>query len=241
MSIFAQVFGYLLGLIYGIVNDYGVAIILFTLITKLLLMPFTIKQMKSSKAMAAIQPKMKEIQEKYKDNKEKQNQMLVELYKEHKYNPMSGCLPLLIQFPIIIGLFTALREPGTYVFINDPELLASATNDTFLWIKNLSLPDLMSNVISTGPAWLLEFPGIMPILSALLTYLQMSTMNSSAPTSGNSSVNNQMKIMQTIFPVMILFWGKSLSAGLILYWTVGSVFQIAQQYVMKSPAKGDAK
>ena len=241
MSIFAQVFGYLLGLIYGIVNDYGVAIIIFTLFTKLLLMPFTIKQMKSSKAMAAIQPKMKEIQEKYKDNKEKQNQMLVELYKEHKYNPMSGCLPLLIQFPIIIGLFTALREPGTYVFVGDPELALLATQDTFLWIKNLSLPDLMSNVFSTGPAWLLGFPGIMPILSSVLTYFQMSSQNASTQTSGNSAMNNQMKIMQIMFPVMILFWGKSLSAGLILYWTVGSVFQIVQQYVMKTPAKGEAK
>lgn len=241
MSIFAQVFGYLLGLIYGIVNDYGIAIIIFTLLTKLLLMPFTIKQMKSSKAMAAIQPKMKEIQEKYKDNKEKQNQMLVELYKEHKYNPMSGCLPLLIQFPIIIGLFTALREPSTYVFVGNPELALTATQDTFLWIKNLSLPDLMSNIFSTGPSWLLGLPGIMPILSSILTYFQMASQNASTQTAGNSAMNNQMKIMQIMFPVMILFWGTSLSAGLILYWTVGSVFQIVQQYVMKSPAKGEAK
>lgn len=139
MNIFAQIFGYLLGLIYGVVNDYGIAIILFTLITKSLLMPFTIKQLRSQKAMAAIQPKMKEIQDKYKDNKEKQNQMLVELYKEHKYNPLSGCLPLLIQFPIIIGLFTAMRQPGDYVFVNNPELLAKATEQTFLWIGNLSV------------------------------------------------------------------------------------------------------
>jgi YidC/Oxa1 family membrane protein insertase len=241
LSIFAQVFGYLLGLIYGLVNDYGIAIIIFTLFTKLLLMPFTIKQMKSSKAMAAIQPKMKEIQEKYKDNKEKQNQMLVELYKEHKYNPMSGCLPLLIQFPIIIGLFTALREPGTYVFVNNPELTLLATQDTFLWIKNLSTPDLMSNIFTTGPAWLLALPGIMPIMSSVLTYFQMSSQNASTQTSGNNAMNNQMKIMQIMFPVMILFWGTSLSAGLILYWTVGSVFQIVQQYVMKTPAKGETK
>lgn len=239
MSIFAQVFGYLLGLIYGIVNDYGIAIIIFTLISKLLLMPFTIKQMKSSKAMADIQPKMKEIQEKYKDNKEKQNQMLVELYKEHKYNPLSGCLPLLIQFPIIIGLFNALREPGTYVFINNPELLASATSETFLWMKNLSLPDLMSNVLSIGPEWFLGLPGLMPILSAALTYVQMAT--TQTPSGGNDAINNQMKIMSIIFPVMILFWGTSMSAGLMLYWTVGSIFQIVQQYVMKRPSKGVTK
>ncbi len=239
MNIFAQIFGYLLGLIYGVVNDYGIAIILFTLITKSLLMPFTIKQLRSQKAMAAIQPKMKEIQDKYKDNKEKQNQMLVELYKEHKYNPLSGCLPLLIQFPIIIGLFTAMRQPGDYVFVNNPELLAKATEQTFLWIGNLSVPDLMSNVFSSGPVWFLALPGFMPILSAALTYFQMASMNTT--TGGSDAVNSQMKIMQIIFPVMILFWGKTMSAGLILYWTVGSIFQIVQQYIMKRPAKGDVK
>lgn len=239
MDIFAKIFGYLLGLIYGVINDYGISIIIFTLFTKLLLMPFTIKQLKSSKAMQDIQPKMKEIQEKYKDNKEKQNQMLVELYKEHKYNPLSGCLPLLIQFPIIIGLFTAMREPGNYVFVNNPELLAQATGDAFLWMGNLSDPDLMSNIFSTGPVWLLGLPGLMAILSATLTYFQMSSMNTS--TGGSDAMANQMKIMQIIFPVMILFWGKTMSAGLMLYWTVGSLFQIVQQYVMKRPAKGDVK
>ncbi|MBE0451147.1 MAG: YidC/Oxa1 family membrane protein insertase [Clostridia bacterium] len=238
MSIFAEVFGYLLGLIYKLVQNYGVAIIIFTLLTKLILMPFTIKQLRSSKAMAALQPKMKEIQEKYKDNKEKQNQMMVELYKEHNYNPLSGCLPLLIQFPIIIGLFTALREPGTYVFVNNPDLLELATQQSFLWMKNLSDPDLISNILSTGPAWLIGLPGLMPVMSAALTYFQMNSMNS-AQASGSAGQNSSMKMMQTIFPVMILFWGKSLSAGLILYWTVGSLFQLVQQYLMNKPAKGE--
>ncbi len=238
MSIFAEVFGYLLGLIYKLVQNYGVAIIIFTLLTKLILMPFTIKQLRSSKAMAALQPKMKEIQEKYKDNKEKQNQMMVELYKEHNYNPLSGCLPLLIQFPIIIGLFTALREPGTYVFVNNPDLLELATQQSFLWMKNLSSPDLISNILSTGPAWLIGLPGLMPVMSAALTYFQMNSMNS-AQASGSAGQNSSMKMMQTIFPVMILFWGKSLSAGLILYWTVGSLFQLVQQYLMNKPAKGE--
>ena len=188
--------------------------------------------------MAALQPKMKEIQEKYKDNKEKQNQLMMELYKEHNYNPLSGCLPLLIQFPIIIGLFTAMREPQLYVFADNPELLIKATQDAFLWIKDLSQPDLMSNVLSTGPQWLLGLPGLMPILSAVLTYFQMSSMNSSQA-AANASQNSSMKIMQTIFPVMILFWGTSLSAGLIVYWTVGSLFQVVQQYLMNRPIKGD--
>ena len=116
-------------------------------------------------------------------------------------------------------------------------MLAKATEQTFLWIGNLSVPDLMSNIFSSGPVWFLALPGLMPIISSALTYFQMSSMNSA--TGGTDAVNNQMKIMQIIFPVMILFWGKTMSAGLILYWTVGSIFQIVQQYIMKRPAKGD--
>lgn len=238
MAIFAKIFGYLLGLIYHVVPSYGIAIIIFTLLTKFLLLPFTIKQLQSSKKMAAIQPKMKAIQEKYKDNKEMQNQKMLELYKEHNYNPLSGCLPLLIQFPIIIGLFTALREPVTYVFGGDAEVAKLAIEQGFLWVNNLSQPDLISNIIKTGPVWLLALPGLLPVLSAIFTYIQMSTMSAQQP-APNPGQANPMKIMQTIFPVMILFWGKSLASGLILYWTVGSLFQLAQQYITQRPSKGD--
>lgn len=238
MTIFAKVFGFLLGMIYKVVPSYGIAIIIFTLITKFLLLPFTIKQLQSSKKMAEIQPKMKAIQDKYKDDKEKQNQKMLELYKEHNYNPVSGCLPLLIQFPIIIGLFTALREPITYVFGGDTETAKLAIEQGFLWVKNLSEPDLISNLIKTGPAWLLGLPGLLPILSALFTYIQMNTMNT-AQAAPNPGQANPMKIMQTIFPIMILFWGKSLASGLILYWTIGNLFQLAQQYIMQRPSKGD--
>lgn len=238
MTIFAQVFGYLLGVIFNLVQNYGIAIILFTLITKLIMLPLTFKQMKSSKEMAAIQPKIKEIQEKYKGNPEKQQQLTMELYKEHNYNPLSGCLPILIQFPIIIGLFTALRQPELYVFPGNEELLLKATQSTFLWIGNLSLPDLIGNIIPNGPEWLIALPGLLPIVSAALTYFQMKTMNTSTP--GNDAAAAQMKVMATIFPIMILMWGKSFSAGLILYWTIGSVFQIGQQYYMNRQVKGDA-
>lgn len=202
-------------------------------------MPFTIKQIKSSKAMAEIQPKIKEIQDKYKGNQEKQNQLLMELYKEHNYNPLMGCLPLLIQFPIIIGLFTALRQPETYVFVNNPELLATATQDFFLWVPNLSQPDLMSNIWASGPSWFTGLPGLLPITSAALTYVQMKSMNKTTQV-GDNPMNNQMKYMAMILPVMILMWGKTMSAGLILYWTVGNIFQIGQQYFMNRQTKGEA-
>ncbi len=232
MTIFAQIFGYLLGLIFKVVQDYGLSIIIFTLITKTILMPLTFKQQKSSREMQAIQPKIQEIQTKYKNNPEKMNQMIADLYKEHNYNPLSGCLPILIQFPIIIGLFTALRQPGLYVFPDNPTLLASATTDFFLWVPNLSQPDLIANILPNGPSWLIGLPGLLPIASAALTYFQMLTMNAQQPSASKGAVNSQMKIMQTIMPLMILVWGRSMSAGLILYWTIGNIFQIAQQYLI---------
>lgn len=239
MSFFANIFGYLLGIIFGIVGNYGLSIIIFTLITKVILMPFTIKQLQSSKKMAEIQPKMKAIQEKYKDDKEKQNQMTLDLYKEHNYNPLSGCLPLLIQFPIIIGLFTALREPLEYVFAGNEELYNQAMSQSFLWVQNLSQPDLMGNLFSAGPEWFLLLPGLLPMLSAFFTYFQMKSSMASQPAPAPGQ-NNPMKIMQTIFPVFILLWGRALASGLILYWTIGSIFQLAQQYYMQHMSKGDA-
>lgn len=128
----------------GIAN-YGVAIILLTLVIKLVLYPLTVKQVRGMKAMQELQPKMKDLQEKYKGNPEKLNKEMAILYKESGVNPLSGCLPLLVQMPILIGIFYAIRD---YQYAQMP---------SFLWMTDLSLPD---------PIYAL------PILSALTTYIQ---------------------------------------------------------------------
>lgn len=241
MGFIAETFGHILRIIYNLIPNFGVSIIIFGILTRLLLVPFYFKQIKSSKVMMKIQPRIKELQKKYaKDAKTLQIKQL-ELYKEYGYNPMAGCLPTIIQFVLIIGMFNALRNPGIYVF-TDPEVLKEATNQYFFWIPNLSKPDLLSNVISTDIfAFSANLPGILPILSAVMTYFQLAyapTMSTpaKAPSSQgqgaqqNDYFSNMNKTFKIVFPVLILLYGVSFDAGIIIYWTIGTIFSLAQTY-----------
>ncbi len=136
--------------LYGLTNmlgvpSYGLAIVIMTIIVKLILYPLTKKQIESTKAMMSIQPKMKEIQEKYKDDKQRLNMELANLYKNEGVNPLAGCLPLLVQMPIMIGIFYGIRD------------FSYAGPSNFLWMESISNPDPMY---------------ILPILSALTTFIQ---------------------------------------------------------------------
>lgn len=125
--------------------NYGLAIIIMTIIVKLALYPLTAKQIKSTAAMMELQPKLKALQAKYKDNKPMLNQKMAELYKEQGVNPFAGCLPLLIQMPIMIGIFYGIRD---FQYVGPAN---------FMWMENISLPD---------PIF------VLPVLSALTTYIQ---------------------------------------------------------------------
>lgn len=220
----ANLLGSLLKIIYDIIGNYGISIIVFTIVVKLILLPLTMTQTKSMKSMQEINPKIQELKEKYKDNPEKMNQKTMELYKEYKVNPLAGCLPLLIQFPILIGLFNALRNPTVYVFPNEEAYLAADT--AFLWMSNLASPD----VIFLGG---IAIPFILPILAAITTYFQSAMMSPKGAKKDSSQT-----MMLYLFPVMMLFWGRTFPAGLLLYWVAGNVFQIVQQSVLaKRPAK----
>lgn len=226
MYFLAKFIGPALRSLYNLVGNYAFAIILFTILMKLFLLPLSIKQIKSTKKMSELQPKLKKLQEQYKNDKETLNKKTMELYQKNGANPLSGCLPLLVQMPILFGLLGSLREPATYVFVENPEAAKIATEAGFLWLKNLTDPDLLGNVISSGPDWLLALPGIFPIISAASTYIQMNVMKSS-PQQGNN-----MKAFAMVMPLMILWMGSKFSAGLILYWTVSNLFQIGQQYLI---------
>lgn len=114
-----QLFGYPLGwimwLLYQVVRNYGIALLLFTILAKAALFPLSIKQQKSSAKMAVFSPKMQEIQKKYANNKQKQQEEMMKLYEEHGYNPMSGCLPMLIQFPILFGIIDVVYNPLKHI------------------------------------------------------------------------------------------------------------------------------
>ena len=193
MNIISNALGHVLRIIFELVQNYGLSIILFTIVVKVLLLPLTIKQTKSTKAMQDIQPKILEIQTKYKDKPEKQQQEIMKIYTEAKINPLAGCLPLLIQMPILIALFSAKG---------------------FLWIKDLTTPDV-----------------ILAVLSGATTFLMQTLMMPKDQQQGS------MKMMTYVMSAMMLFWGFSFPAGLTLYWTIGNVFAIAQHYLIMNPLR----
>nr|WP_315021228.1 YidC/Oxa1 family membrane protein insertase [uncultured Aminipila sp.] len=198
--------GWLLSFIYSLLNDYGLTLIIFTILVKGCLYPLYAAQIKSTAGMAEIQPKMKALQTKYANDKETLNIKMMELYKEEKFNPMGGCLPMAIQMPIIFGLFTLLRNPMAYM--NSDSMLL-AIHESFLWIMDLSQPDL----------W------ILPIAAGVTTFISFSQTQSQQG-SANNQMAPMMNMMKYFFPVMIVWMGRSFPAGLTIYWFIGTLVQI---------------
>lgn len=186
------------------VPSYGLAIVIMTVIVKLLLYPLTKKQIESTKAMMEIQPKMKAIQEKYKNDKERLNMELANLYKNEGVNPLAGCLPLIVQMPIMIGIFYGIRD------------FHYAGPSSFLWMESISVPD---------PTF------ILPILSAVTTFIQSKQ---TMPDTGAA----QNKIMLYFMPLFIGYISLEFPAGLVIYWVVMNIMQIAQQAMMNKAAAG---
>jgi len=201
----AQPIGWVLSLIYGLVGNYGIAIIIFTLLVKLLLFPLYAKQIKSTAKMSQLSPKMKAIQQKYANDKTTLNIKMQEFYKEEKFNPAAGCLPMLIQMPIIFGVFALLRQPLLYMQSD----MLFAVHESFLWIMDLSQPD----------KW------VLPILAGIATYFSfLTTNNKNAP--AQAGMGEMMKMMKYVFPLMIVLMGRSFAAGLSIYWFFGQFIQI---------------
>lgn len=188
------------------IPNLGLAIVIMTIIIKLIMYPLTQKQIQSTKAMMELQPKMKALQEKYKDDKQRLNMELANLYKTEGVNPLAGCLPLLIQMPIMIGIFYGIRD---YNYAAHPEIVTS-----FLWLKDISQAD---------PTY------ILPVLSALTTFIQTKQ---TMPDTGNA----QGKIMGYFMPLFIGYISLTFPAGLVLYWVVMNIMQIAQQAMMNKAA-----
>jgi len=197
--------------IYNLVGNYGISIIILTLIVRLALLPLYNKQNKYTAALTEMQPKIKEIQTRYAADKNTMNEKMGQLYQEANISPLSGCWPLLIQMPIIIGLFALLRNPTTYMTAAN---MVTAAHESFLWIADLSQPD----------NW------ILPIAAGITTYLTSASMG----TTDNSSTN---AIMKYFFPIMIFLFGKSYPAGLALYWAIGNVFTYLQTLYFNSKKK----
>ncbi|MDO4287634.1 MAG: membrane protein insertase YidC [Eubacterium sp.] len=219
MSILYRAFGFVLFQIYNFVQNYGVAIILFTLLVNVCLLPLAIKQTKSMKEMQALRPELQKLQKKYKNNPEKLNQETMKLYKLYNVSPMAGCLPLLIQLPIIYALFGALRDPARWVFTSGS---TEAVSQSFAWIPNMSEPDPFV---------------ILPLLCIVFTFItQKFTMSAQKGTMDPSAEKSQ-QIMLYIMPVMIGVAAWQMPAGVALYWVVRNIFTFIQQVIMlRKPA-----
>lgn len=195
-------------------HDVGIVIILLTLLIRVLLAPSTGKSLRSQKAMSALQPKLTELREKHKNDKEGQAKAMMELYKEHKISPLSSCLPLLIQLPILIALYQVFNNglkgslSGLYSFVTNPGHL----NPKFLGLIDLSQPSLP-----------------FAILAGLAQFWQSRMLMKANPSTDSTT---KAMTMQTtyVLPFISVVIALKLPAGLPLYWVITTLFGIAQQY-----------
>ena len=152
MNFITQLFGYPLGwvmwLLYTVIRNYGIALILFTILLKAALFPLSIKQQKSSAKMSVFQPKIEEIQKKYANNKEKQQEELMKLYQEHGYNPMSGCLPMLIQFPILFGIIDVVYRPLQHILRLPKDVITQLTEIITAHVENPNTYQIELQIVS---------------------------------------------------------------------------------------------
>ena len=196
----------LMGWMHAMVPNWGVALILTTLSLKLVFLPLTIKASRSMKRMAKLQPFMVAIREKYKDNPAKQHAATIDLYKEHKVNPMGGCLPMLIPMPFFIAFFTMLRSTAELRYAS------------FLWVPDLASTDTVGHIFGISI-------NVLPLLLTALTVVQMRL----TPTPNADPA--QAKMMQ-FMPLVFLFIYYSMPAALSLYSTANALFTIVQQVII---------
>lgn len=200
-------------------NSYGLAIIIVTLMLRVLILPLMIKQTKSTKAMQALQPQMKELREKYsakdQQTQQKLQKEMMELFQTHGVNPLAGCLPILVQMPILIAFYHAIiRTPQI-----NPEVDPSYTGapQEFLWFE----------LGNADPYF------ILPLVAGATTFIQQKMMM--------VQDNPQMKALLYIMPIMIMAFAAFFPSALALYWVIGNLFMIIQTYFITGPNVGKKK
>jgi YidC/Oxa1 family membrane protein insertase len=201
---------FLLNFFYKYIKNYGIAIILLTILVRIILYPLTLKSYKSMREMHKLQPHIQELQKKYKDDPKRMQKEMMLLYKEHKVNPFSGCLPMLLQMPILIALFTTLRSAI--------ELRGAPF---MLWIKDLSEPDTLLRLPNGLPI------NILPILVTGAMFLQQK-MTSMPATSEQQA--QQQKMMTFIMPIFMGFIFYNFPSGLNLYFGLSTILGVFDQY-----------
>jgi YidC/Oxa1 family membrane protein insertase len=213
-TVIAKPLLHVLNWFYRFTHNYGIAIILLTVIIKVLFWPLTQKSFQSMQAMKKLQPKIAQLREKYGDDKEKLNQELMQLYRTYKVNPVGGCLPMVLQIPVFFALYRMLN--GAVELRHMPFML---------WIHDLTAPDRLDIGFS------IPYLGGLPVLTILMG-ATMFIQQKMTPSAGDPRQEQIMLLMPVVFTVMFV----NFPAGLVLYWLVNNVLSIVQQYFINRNA-----
>ncbi|HYN36231.1 MAG TPA: YidC/Oxa1 family membrane protein insertase [Actinomycetota bacterium] len=250
---FFEPFAGLLAAFYAVIPSYGLAIILLTLTTRILLLPLSIKSTRSMREMQIIQPEIKKLQKKHKGDRQKLNVEMMALYKEHGVNPFGGCMPLLLQMPVFIALFRVIQTPRAYLVPWDSSGLYKAldTPSTALDVHNFFGLRLDCSVTRAwegahgpianiteicGGSPLKALPYIMLILlMAGATFYQQRQMMAARGGSTDPKAQ-QMQTFMKVMPLMLLVFGLGFPAGVVLYWVTTNAWTIIQQRIMLKAA-----
>jgi YidC/Oxa1 family membrane protein insertase len=200
---------------YRYLHNYGVAIILLTLLIKILFWPLTHKSYESMRAMKKLQPKMQKIREKYKDDKEKMNQEVMQMYRTHKVNPVGGCLPMVLQIPVFFALYRLLYSS-----------IAIRHAPFYWWINDLAAPDRFP--IGVQIPYLGDGLPILTVLMGVSMFVQQKM----SPTGGDPKMEKMMMMMPVVFTVFFV----NFPSGLVLYWLVNNILSVGQQYYINKKA-----
>jgi YidC/Oxa1 family membrane protein insertase len=206
---------WLMNKLYSVIPNYGIAIIILTILIKVLLWPLGSKSYKSMSEMKKIQPLMKEIREKYKNDKKKMNEEVMNLYRTYKINPLGGCLPMLVQLPVFFALYRMLYQA-----------IELRHAPFFLWIDDLSAPDRLFRFDFAIP--FMQPPYGIPVLTIIMGATMLLQQKMSPPM-GDPTQAKMMMFMPLIFTVIFI----NFSSGLVLYWLVNNILSIAQQYYIQ--------
>lgn len=206
---------WLMNKLYSMIPNYGVAIIILTVLIKILLWPLGSKSYKSMSEMKKLQPLMKEIREKYKNDKKKMNEETMSLYRTYKINPLGGCLPMIVQIPVFFALYRMLYEA-----------IELRHAPFFLWIDDLSAPDRLFRFHFSIP--FMEPPYGIPVLTIIMGATMLLQQKMSPPM-GDPTQAKMMMLMPIVFTFIFI----NFSSGLVLYWLVNNVLSIAQQYYIQ--------
>jgi YidC/Oxa1 family membrane protein insertase len=230
-----KAFGWLLALLYSAIPNLGVAIILLTVLVMLILFPLTAKQAKSMLAMQRVQPEMKRLQAKFKNDRQKLNEEMMKFYKENKINPLAGCLPLVVQLPVFFALYRSLRSPFKYVPLDSklfnafcqPAKTVAACAGHVHHLKFLSMDLSLKPTQAHGLGTALPYYTLVALV-ILTGYLQARQTSRNQPAGGNPQMVMIGKVMPVFFGVICL----EFPAGLALYFFVSNLWRVGQQEVI---------